>query len=140
MDKMYLNRAHTTDVKELSINGTTVTSTSAEMDQSVLVHIIPDISTGSSSWVVCPYAGTIEKIYAVSDATTTGTAALSFELGGTAITGGGISIAAGAAGVVGTATPTALNVIAAGATIEIITNGGSTNAAVGTITFVIQRT
>jgi len=140
MDKMRVNPHHITDVKGLSIDGTTVTATAAEVDQFVLVHTIPDISTGSSAWVVCPYAATIETIYAVSDATTTGTAALSFELDGTAVTDGGISIAAGAAGVVGTATPTALNIVAAGATIEMITDGGSTNAAVGTVTFVMQRT
>jgi hypothetical protein len=33
MDKMKLNSAHTTDVKELSINGTTVTSTAAELNK-----------------------------------------------------------------------------------------------------------
>ena len=32
MDKMYINRAHTTDVKELSINDTTVTATAAELN------------------------------------------------------------------------------------------------------------
>jgi hypothetical protein len=32
MDKMKVNPHHTTDVKELSINGTTVTSTSAELN------------------------------------------------------------------------------------------------------------
>ena len=37
MDKMYLNRFHTTDVKELSINGTTVTSTAAEINASSVV-------------------------------------------------------------------------------------------------------
>ena len=33
MDKMYINRAHTTDVKELSINNTTVTATAAEINE-----------------------------------------------------------------------------------------------------------
>ena len=140
MDKMKTHYHHTTDVKELAIDGTTVSSTATEIDQFVLVHTIPDISAASSAWVVCPYTATIEKIYAVSDATTTGTAALSFELGGNAVTDGGISITAGAAGVVKTATPTALNTVTAGTTIEMITNGGSTNTAVGTITFVMQRT
>lgn len=140
LDKMRINQFHTTDVKELSINGTTIESSADELDQFTLIGEIADVSAAASSWVVCPVAATIEKIYTVTNATTTGTAAISFEIGGTAVTGGGISIAAGAAGLMDSSTPTALNILTAGQPIEIITNGGSTNAAKGVVTFVMQRT
>ena len=140
MDTIRLNQSHTTDVKKLSINGTTIESTTDEFDQFTLVGEIADISAAASSWVVCPVAATIVAIYTVTNATTTGTALISFELGGTAVTGGGLTIAAGAAGIMDTATPTALNILTAGQAIEIITNGGSTNVAKGVVTFVMQRT
>jgi len=92
---------------------------------------IPDISTAGSDWVVSPVAGTITKIWSVIHGTiATADAGLSFELGGTAITGGGITVAysGSAAGDVDSATPTALNTVAAGGAIECITDGASTNA------------
>lgn len=142
MDKIHVNRAHITDVKGLSINDTTVISTAAEIDQFILIGTIADISSGASSWVVCPYAATVEKIYTVTDGATTGTAAITFEIGGTAITGGAISIVASGsgAGVVDSSTPTALNTLTAGQPIEIITNGGSTNSVIATVTLVMKRT
>jgi len=92
---------------------------------------IADISSAASSWVVSPVAGTITKIYSVIDGViTTGDAALSFEIGGVAVTGGGITIAnsGSAAGIVDSSTPTAANTLAAGGALELITDGGSTNA------------
>ena len=92
---------------------------------------IADISTGASSWTVSPIAGTITNIWTVIDgAIITVDAGITFELGGTAITGGDITIAfsGSAAGVVDTAAPTALNTVTAGQAIEIITDGASTNA------------
>lgn len=92
---------------------------------------IPDISTAGSDWVVSPIAGTVSKIYSVIHGTiATANAALTFELGGTAITGAGITVAysGSAAGDVDSATPTALNTVAAGGAIECITDGASTNA------------
>jgi len=92
---------------------------------------IADISTSASSWTVSPIAGTITNIWTVIDgAIITVDAGITFEIGGTAITGGDITIAfsGSAAGVVDTATPTALNTVTAGQAIEIITDGASTNA------------
>jgi hypothetical protein len=55
---------------------------------------IANVSAGASSWTVPPVAGTISKIYTVIDgAIITVDAGISFELGGTAITDGGITIA-----------------------------------------------
>ena len=140
MDKIRLNPFHTTDVKELAIDGTVVAAGAAELDQFTLTGTIADISAAASSWVVCPCAATIEEIYTVTDGTSTGTAAITFEIGGTVVTGGAISIAAGGAGAIDSSTPTALDVLTAGQAIEIITNGGSTNAVIAVVTLVMQRT
>ena len=143
MDTIKLNPYHKTDIRTLKLNGTEVTSTAAELDQFVLMGEIADISTSASSWVVSPYAGTIEKIYTVIDgAITSANAAISFEIDGTAVTDGGITItyASSAAGDVDSSTPTALNAVTAGQAIEIITDGGSTGARKAVVTIVMQRT
>jgi len=93
---------------------------------------IADISTGASSWAVSPVAGDITRIWTVIDgAITVADAAITFEIGGVAVTDAGITIAnvGSAAGVVDSSTPTALNTITAGGAIELITDGGSTDAA-----------
>lgn len=165
---MKLNPFHKTDVKELKIDGTVISvtvadlnkvtgvtattaelnaldgveSSTAELDTFILRGEIVDISSGASTWVVSPYAATIERIDTVTDGATTGTAAITFEIGGTAVTDGAISIvAAGSgAGVTDSTTPTALNTVAAGGAIEIITNGGSTNAVRAVVILTMQRT
>lgn len=101
-----------------------------------LVGEIADVSSAASSWCVSPIAGTISKIWVVLDkAITVANAALSFELGGTAITGAGITAAysGSAPGTVFTSAPTALNTVTAGQAIEIITDGGSTTASKATV-------
>lgn len=103
---------------------------------------ITDVSTAASHWVVVPYAGTIIKIYSViSGAIATADAGISFEIGGTPITNGGITIAysGSAAGDVDSSTPTANNTVTAGQAIEMITDGASTNTIPARITLVIQR-
>ena len=105
--------------------------------------IIADVSTGASSWVVAPYAGTIEKIYTViNGAIITATAAISFKISTVEVTDGGISIVttSSAAGIVDSSTPTAANVVTAGQPIEIITDGASENTVIAVVTFVMQRT
>lgn len=101
---------------------------------------IADISTAGSYWVVSPVAGTVTKIYSViRGAIATADAGLSFEIGGTAITDGGITVAysGSAAGDVDSSTPTALNTVTAGQAIECITDGASTNTIIATITLEI---
>jgi len=130
MDTIKTNYHHYTDVKGLKINGTEVTATAAELnimdgvvssadevDQFVLTGEIADISTSGSSWVVSPYAGTIEKIYTVIDgAITSGDSAITFEIGGVAVTDGAITIAhsGSAAGTVDSSEPSAKNTVTAG--------------------------
>ena len=103
---------------------------------------IADISTGSSTFVPVPDGGKIIKIItALQGAITSANAGISFEIGGTAVTGGGITVAysGSAVGDVDTAEPTAANDVAEGGTIEMITDGASTNAAVLYVTFVFRR-
>lgn len=118
-------------------------STSAELDQFVLVGEIPDVSTSASFWIVSPYAGTIESIHTIiNGAIATADAALTFEIGGVAVTGGAITIAnsGSAAGDVDSSTPTAARTVTAGQAIELITDGASTNTIKAIVTIVIQRT
>lgn len=170
MDKMKLNPHHTTDVKELSINDTTITvavsdlnkvtgvtattaelnaldgveSSTAELDTFILRGEIINISAGVvSTWVVSPWAATIERIDTVIDGAIINAAAnITFEIGGTAATDSAIVIATAgsAAGITDSSTPSALNTVAAGGAIEIITDGGSTNAVRAIVMLTMQRT
>jgi hypothetical protein len=95
---------------------------------------------GSQTFVCVPDGGRIVKIITHNKAVTTGTAAISFEIGGIAVTGGAIShTATGSASRIATAEPTALNRVEEDGAIECITNGGSTNTSKMEITFVIRR-
>ncbi len=102
-----------------------------------------DISTAKSVWVVAPFAGLIETIYSViSGAITSADCGLTAELAGVLVTGSGITItqSGSAAGDVDSATPSALNVVAAGDAIEIISDGLSSTAIDAVITLVIRGT
>ena len=83
----------------------------------------------------------IKIISALQGAISGGNAAVSFEIGGTAITGGGITVAhsGSAAGDVDSAEPTAANRVEENGTIEMITDGGSTGTAKLLVTFVVRR-
>ena len=103
---------------------------------------IADVSTASSTFVPVPDSGKIIKIItSLQGAISGGNAAISFEIGGTAVTGGGITVAhsGSAAGDIDTAEPTAANDVQEGGSIEMITDGGSTGAKKLGVTFVIRR-
>ena len=103
---------------------------------------IEDVSTASSTFVAIPDGGRVIKIItALQGAISGANAAVSFEIGGTAVTGGGITVAysGSAAGDVDTAEPTAANRVEENGTIEMITDGGSTGTAKLLVTFVIRR-
>jgi hypothetical protein len=105
-----------------------------------ITSAIPDVSTVSSTFVCVPDGGRIIKIITHNKATTTGTAAISFEIDNVAVTGGAIShTASGSANRVLTSEPTGANRVEENGTIECITDGGSTNASKMEITFVIRR-
>ncbi len=107
-----------------------------------LTSTIADISTASSTFVPVPDGGKVIKIFtALQGAIGTANAAITFEIGGTAITGGGITVtqSGSAAGDVDTATPTAANRVEEGGSIEMITDGSSSNTIKLVVTFVIRR-
>ena len=107
-----------------------------------LTSTIADISTASSTFVPVPDGGKVIKIFtALQGAIGTANAAITFEIGGTAITGGGITVtqSGSAAGDVDTATPTAANRGEEGGSIEMITDGASSNTIKLVVTFVIRR-
>ena len=103
---------------------------------------IEDISTASSTFVAVPDGGRIIKIItALQGAITSADAAITFEIGGTAVTGGAITVtqSGSAAGNVDSAEPTAANRVEEDGTIEMITDGASSNAVKLVVTFVIRR-
>ena len=103
---------------------------------------IEDISTASSTFVAVPDGGKIVKIItALQGAISGADAAITFEIGGTAMTNSAITVAnsGSAAGDVDTSAPTAANRVEEGGTIEMITDGGSTGTAKLVVTFVIRR-
>ena len=103
---------------------------------------IADISTASSTYVGIPASGRVIKIItALQGVIATANAAITFEIGGTAMTDSAITVAysGSAVGDVDTSEPTAANNVEQDGTIEIITDGASTNARVLYVTFVIRR-
>lgn len=107
-----------------------------------ITSTIADVSTASSTFVAVPDNGKIIKIFtALQGAISGADAGISFEIGGTAITNGGITIAnsGSAAGDVDSSEPTAANSVEEGDAIEIISDGGSSTACEMIVTFVIRR-
>jgi hypothetical protein len=103
---------------------------------------IVNLSAAASSFVVVPDGGRIIKITAMGRGTiATAPAVLSFEIGGVAVTGGGISFThtSSVNGTTFSSEPTALNTVNSGDTIEMITTGASTNAVLAEVTFIIRR-
>ena len=103
---------------------------------------ITNISASGSTFVPVPDGGRVIKIItSIKNAISSANAALSWEIGGTAITGGAITVATSgsAAGDIDTATPTAANEVAEDGSIEMITDGASSNTIKLVVTFVIRR-
>jgi hypothetical protein len=103
---------------------------------------VTDISTAGSTFVAVPDVGNIVKIYtSIKNAITTADAEITFEIGGTAVTNGAITVtqASSAAGDVDSSTPSAANRVEEGGSIEIISDGASATACEMIVTFVIRR-
>ena len=115
----------------LSIAGTTVTATAAELNTYILNVALDNISEASSCFVVVPKAGTISKISSIIDGTIgTADAIITANVnGGVNNISAQITIANNsAATTIDTCTPTDYNTVNAGQYIKLTTNGGSTNA------------
>lgn len=104
---------------------------------------ITDISTADQIYVVPGFRGKIKKIWSVlNDAIGSANATLTAKIGGTAVTGGAITVAfsGSASGDVDSCTPTALHTFTEGQAIEIETDGLSTGTARVTITLELEAT
>lgn len=103
---------------------------------------LDDVSTASSAWVAAPAAGTITKLKTIiSAAITAADAAITAEIGGTAITGIAITVAnsGSAAGDVDTDTATAANTLAEDDALELITDGASSTTSILNGVFTVER-
>lgn len=107
------------------------------------VVTMADISTASSVFFSPGFRGKIVAAFVtIQNAITGSDSALSGKINGTAITGftGTAAVSGSAAGTVFTmGTPTAANVVAAGDTVELITDGASSTTAIATWTVVLHR-
>ena len=113
------------------------TSSVKNVNKTFITYTIDDISTAASHWVVPGIAGDVVAITTViSGVIATADAALTFEIGGVAITGSAITVAFSGSAVadVDTSTPSAANTVTAAQPVEIITDGASTNTVKCTIT------
>lgn len=101
------------------------------LGRAVLNTDMADAGTAGSSFVVCPFAGTIVGLAAVSHvANTTTKTVLTGKINGATITHPAFEIGVTqAAGIATSVVPTALNTVAAGDVIEIASDGGSATAA-----------
>jgi len=110
----------------------------------VLDGVIVDVSSAASSWTsALPFDAVITGAYVTIDtAVTVGDAAITFEIGGTAITSMVVTIAnatSGAGVTYAAVAPTAEYSLTAGTPVEIITDGGSTDASLGKVCISYRR-
>ncbi len=111
----------------LTLDGTEVTATAAELNEYFVFLDIADGSAEAVYYLVCPHAGTISKISTVTDAAVaTADITITPAIGATGVTNGVVTIAtaASAAGDLDTATPTAANVVTAGQAVNFTVTGG----------------
>ena len=103
---------------------------------------ITTISTAGSTFVPIPDGGRVIKIItSIKNAISSADAALTWEIGGVAMTGSAITVtqSGSAAGDVDTSEPTALNTVSEDGTIEMITDGASSTDCECVVTFIIRR-
>ena len=113
----------------------------AILGRAVLNAYAADIGTVGSSFVVCPFAGTIVGLAAINHGANAGTkTVLTAKLATVAVTAPAWEVAATATAGTGTAVvPTAANVVAAGDVIELAYDGGSSNVTPATFSVTILR-
>ena len=113
----------------------------AILGRAVLNTYAADIGTAGSSYVVCPFAGTLVGLAAVNHAANAGTkTVLSAKINGGAVTHPAFEVAVTAAAGTGVSVvPTAANAVAAGDVIEIAYDGGSSAVTPASFTATILR-
>lgn len=104
---------------------------------------IDDVSTAGQIYVVPGFRGKIIRAYtALNSAISGADAGLTLKIGGTAVTGGTITIAqsGSASGDVDSCAPTAANSFTSSQAIEIETDGASSTTAIVTVTLELEPT
>lgn len=101
-----------------------------------------DLGTAGSTYVVCPFAGTLVGLGVVNIAANAGTkSVLTTKIATVAVTHPAFEVAVSAgAGTGVSVVPTAANTVAAGDVIEFISDGGSSAVTPATFTATILRT
>lgn len=85
-----------------------------------------------------PVRGRILKVGCIQNGAVTGTSTIAVAVNGTAVTGGSITVTAGAAGALFEATPTGANTVNEGDVISF-TPSGATGTVTGALSVVIER-
>lgn len=119
-------------VDETTLAMTGLTASAAELNEQVLTLDIADGSAEAVYYLVCPHAGTISKIWTVTDgAVSTADITITAAIGVTGVTNGVVTIAtaASAAGDIDSATPTAQNTVTAGQAVNFTVTGGGAGGA-----------
>jgi hypothetical protein len=114
----------------------------AILGRAVLNTYAADIGTAGSSFVVCPFAGTIVGLSAVNHGANAGTkTVLLAKLATVSVTAPAWEVAVtAAAGTGSSVVPTAANTVTAGQVIEIAYDGGSSNVTPATFSVTVLRT
>jgi len=127
----------------LELAGTALTATADELNQYSVFLDIADGSAEAVYYVICPHAGTISKIWTVTDgAVGTADITITAAIGGTGVTNGVVTIATAgsAAGDIDSATPTAANTVTAGQAVNFtLTARGACDSPPVHLSFVISR-
>ena len=119
----HLDGTSTTELAVLSA----LTATAVELNTYTVSLDIADGSAEGVYYVVCPHAGSISKIWTVTDgAVATADITITGAIGGTGITTGVVTIAtaASAAGDIDSCVPSALNIVTAGQAVNFTVTGG----------------
>jgi hypothetical protein len=115
----------TVDSSTLALTGLTASAT--QLNQVILSFDIADGSAEATYYLVCPHAGTVAKIWTVTDGVvSTADITITPNIGATPLTSGVVTIAtaASAAGDVDSSTPSAANVVTAGQALNFVVTGG----------------
>lgn len=114
----------------------------AILGRAVLNTYAADIGTAGSSFVVCPFAGTIVGLSVVNHGANAGTkTVLLAKLATVSVTAPAWEVAVTAAAGTGVSVvPTAANTVTAGQVIEIAYDGGSSNVTPATFSVTVLRT
>ena len=130
-DLMYAQGSDANGWFVLTNTSNVITANAAGASKYYLTARITDVSSAETVWTPVPTAGVITKIYSVIAGTiATAPAVLTCKINATGITDGVISItdSGSAAGDVDVVTPSALNVVAVGDALSVVTSAASTNA------------